>query len=71
MHSWSNVFADDNTHVIFLDNFKSIVQDPNDYTKASNQPSWQAGVSDTNAKELVADFAHPPTHPPTHDYLPR
>jgi len=26
MHSWSNVFADDGTHVIFLDNFKTIAR---------------------------------------------
>lgn len=37
MHSWSNVFADDGTHVIFLDSFKSITQDPNDYTRVTLQ----------------------------------
>lgn len=52
MHSWSNVFADDGTHVIYLDNFKSIIQDPNDYTIVT----LQAGV--TNAE--LADFADNP-----------
>lgn len=37
MHSWSNVFADDGTHVIFLDNFKTIAQAPNDYTLVTLQ----------------------------------
>ena len=39
MHSWSNVFAEDGTHVVFLDNFKAIVQDPNDYTVVTLQVS--------------------------------
>lgn len=52
MHSWSNVFADDGSHVIFLDNFKSIIQDPNDYTVVT----LQAGV--TNAE--LADWADSP-----------
>ena len=37
LHSWSNVFADDGSHVMFLDNFKSIIQDPNDYTVVTLQ----------------------------------
>lgn len=31
-HSWSNILPDDNTDVVFLDNFKAIHQSPNDYT---------------------------------------
>ena len=37
VHSWSNVLPDDGNHVMFLDNFKAIVQSPNDYTVVTIQ----------------------------------
>jgi hypothetical protein len=45
MHSWSNVFADDGTHVIFLDNFKTIAQAPNDYTLVTLQVRCSLGFT--------------------------
>jgi FAD/FMN-containing dehydrogenase len=32
LHSWSNIYSEDGATVVFLDQFKSIVQDPNDYS---------------------------------------
>ncbi|EKU23116.1 fad-linked oxidoreductase [Nannochloropsis gaditana CCMP526] len=51
-HSWSNVLPDDNTDVVFLDNFKLITQSPNDYSIVT----VQAGVLQSE----LADWADSP-----------
>jgi len=52
VHSWSNLLPDDNTDVVFLDNFKLITQSPNDYSIVT----VQAGVLQSE----LADWADSP-----------
>lgn len=56
VHSWSNLLPDDNTDVVFLDNFKLITQSPNDYSIVT----VQAGVLQSE----LADWADSPARGP-------
>lgn len=37
LHSWSQVFPENGTDVVFLDRLKAIEQDPNDYSLVTVQ----------------------------------
>jgi hypothetical protein len=40
LHSWSNIFPENGTDVVFLDRLKAISQDPGDYALVTVQGAW-------------------------------
>jgi hypothetical protein len=60
-HSWNTFYPDNNTDAVFLDQFKGIWQDPQDYTRVTVQGTKYPLIRRMNAQR--ASSLLPPTYP--------
>lgn len=54
LHSWSNIFPEPGTDVVFLDRLKGISQDPDDYSVVTVQGAWVGVGGDCGVTVLGA-----------------